>query len=692
MRRVPIVIAALALLATACGETAAPEWTTTSPETSATTSRPETITPWEGGPIKAVPAAHSLRSLDACEDFLAYAKEHALERVGAWGLDGYAYPMMEGDVVFAEEAAPAATDGFRGPEGGRLRADQPDVDYSTTNVQEIGVDEPDIIKTDGSRILAVGGGYLHYVDLSDGFPRLTDSLALDRGWGHQLVMAGDRLLVLSTGDRYGVAPRMAPNVWTEDLSLPYVEVTLISEVDISDPDHLRVVRDLYLDGNYVTARLVDDTVRVVIRSQPTGLEFEYPRGSGLRAEREAAEHNRRVIEESSEENWLPYYVLESRERGRLQVSEGTLVECTDVHVPEEFSGLGMTSIVTIDLADGLRPGPSAAIFSQGETVYASADSLYIATNQWWDPWVLAEEERLRRAERWTTEIHRFDISDPDDVEYRASGAVPGYLLNQWAMSEHDGYVRVASTDAGTFWGFGPERASESFVTVLAERDGELVTVGQVDDLGRGERIYAVRYIGNIGFVVTFRQIDPLYTLDLSDPRRPEVLGELKIPGYSAYLHPVGDDLLLGVGQDATLGGRQLGAQVSLFDISDLKDPERIDRITFGNGNSEVEYDHHAFLFWARAGLAMIPVQQWSWDEFKGTEEWFAGVVAVRIDPADGLDEMGTITHRPDDDYYDWYDQVRRSLVVDEVIYTMSEQGLKANALEDLDELAWIPFF
>ena len=160
----------------------------------------------------------------------------------------------------------------------------------------------------------------------------------------------------------------------------------------------------------------------------------------------------------------------------------------------------------------------------------------------------------------TTAIHKFDISSPLRTEYRGSGTVSGYLLSQWSLSEYRGVLRVVSTETPAWWGNG--RESESFLTTLRQRGGELVQAGRIGGLGKGERVYAVRFAGDVGYAVTFRQIDPLYTLDLAVPERPRVLGELKIPGYSAYLHPVGEDLLLGIGQDATDEGRPLGTQVS----------------------------------------------------------------------------------------------------------------------------------
>ena len=146
------------------------------------------------------------------------------------------------------------------------------------------------------------------------------------------------------------------------------------------------------------------------------------------------------------------------------------------------------------------------------------------------------------------------------------------------------------------------------MTVLETSGAALSQLGRVGGLGKGERIYAVRFVGDKGYVVTFRQVDPLYTLDLSDKRAPKVLGELKILGYSAYLHPVSDDLLLGVGQDATEQGRRLGTQLSLFDVSDLRNPKRLAQSSLGaNSSTTAEFDPHAFLFWKPASLAVIPL-------------------------------------------------------------------------------------
>ncbi|MEE8330207.1 MAG: beta-propeller domain-containing protein [Acidimicrobiia bacterium] len=506
---------------------------------------------------------------------------------------------------------------------------------------------------------------------------------LGRGWGHEMFLAGDRVFVISNGSRPSRTVTAAPNVWEGDYFVPQVGVTLISEIDVSDPDSMEVVRDLYFDGTYVTSRLSDGTVRIVVRTQPTGLEFVYPKGSGLRAERVAEEANRRVIEDSTIENWLPYFVLEDAVQDE---TEGTLLECGDVYLPDESAGLGLTAVLTLDTEDGVRVGSgSAAIFAQGETVYASSDNLYVATNPWVQP-ALLESDWESVAADFATTIHRFDTTDPQHISYEGSGAVTGYLLNQFALSEHEGHLRVASTDAAARWGFSSEQ--HSLVSVINIESME--TVGQVGGLGKGEQIYSVRFIGDAGFVVTFRQVDPLYALDLSNPESPELLGELKINGYSAYLHPVGENRLLGVGQDATSEGRILGTQVSLFDISDLANPSLIDKVTLGGdgGNSEVEYDHRAFLYWAPAELAVMPVQTWTWDG--RSDSYFNGAIGVHVHENE-VHLLDRISHQSSQDYWEYGSQIRRSMVIGDELYTISDGGIRVSDTDDLRELGWVSF-
>jgi uncharacterized secreted protein with C-terminal beta-propeller domain len=271
----------------------------------------------------------------------------------------------------------------------------------------------------------------------------------------------------------------------------------------------------------------------------------------------------------------------------------------------------------------------------------------------------------------TTEIHRFDVSDPEHTVYRATGSVPGFILNSYALSQYKGDLRVATTEQPPWQPDAPSETS-STVTVLRQNGNRLEKIGAVGGLGKGERIYAVRFLGERGFVVTFRQLDPLYALDLSDPTAPKLRGEVEIPGYSAYLHPVTDNLLLGVGRE---GG---AVQASLFDVSDMGAPKRVSQLNLGNGFSPLESEPHAFLYWAKTGTAVFPL----------TTTSFSGAVALRAGAAP-LSELGRIEHKVASQQV--AAPIERAFVIGDTVYTLSYAGLGANRLADLASTGFTSF-
>ena len=542
-------------------------------------------------------AAKRIHTFGSCSALIGYARAHVPRVVPR------PVPMPQRTDLPSAEAAPGA---------GAV----PD-DTSQTNVQEAGVDEPDIVKTDGRVIWALEGGRLNAVDARAARPRLLSSLDLSSHAPAALLRSGDRMLVLGSGFRG----------------------THLTQVDVSDPAKPVVMRTEMLEGDLVDARLTGRTARIVVESSPDAL-------SALRLRSRAS-------------GWVPQRrVVNARTRS---VTKRRL-SCRTVRRPAVYSGAGVVTVYTVDLARGLPSVDADAILASAETVYASASSLFVATRRW-------------DAAGGATSIHRFDTSGPGRTAYSATGTVPGELLSQFALSEDRGVLRAASTK-----GFGDE--AESLVTTLADRDGRLVRLGAVGGLGRGERIYAVRFLGDTGYVVTFRQVDPLYTLDLADPARPVVRGELKIPGYSAYLHPVGDDLLLGVGQNATGAGEVTGLQLSLFDVSDLARPARLAQVDLGSrySGSEAEWDHHAFLFWPATGLAVLPIDS----------EDFSGAAGFTVSRAGGIAALGQIAHAPGGrDAF--APPVRRAVVVGDRLFTISELGAKASTLAGLADAGWVAF-
>jgi len=604
-----------------------------------------------GASAHSAPAAKKDRlvAFGSCGQLLGYAKEQASKLVSPWGFG-------PGAVVRGGVPAPAAT-------GAREKGTAPKqgVDFSGTNVQEDGVDEPDIVKTDGETVFAASNGVLSAVDVRKHRPRLLDTLELDTGWSHELLLHGSRLLVLSRGG-YWAEPLPA----VAALKGPFVpSQSVITEVDVSNPSALRVARTLTLDGAYVSARLVGASARIVTSSPiPQRLPFVTPRGGAKPDLASARERNRAVVSSSRLAAWLPHYKL--TQRGKATKTRA-LVQCRDVSRPGAFSGLGMLTVLTVDLAKGLEPVDSTAVMTDGRIVYASPDHLYVATERWSERPDPAKPTQAKNGV--TTAIHDFDISSPTRTRYLGSGEVSGFLLSQWSLSEQRGVLRVVSTETPAWWGGGDE--SESFLTTLRSGGGGLVQAGRIGGLGKGERVYSVRFAGDVAYVVTFRQVDPLYTVDLSDASRPRILGELKIEGYSSYLHPIGDDLLLGVGQDATEQGRPTGTQLSLFDVSDLRQPKRLDHAPLGPGWSEAESDHHAFLYWPRTGLVVVPfVQQ---------------AAGFRVGRARGIDAVARVVHDVPSA------TIRRSLVVGDSVLTVSDAGVKSSSLATLADQGWAAF-
>jgi hypothetical protein len=594
-------------------------------------------------------ASPRLQRFTGCGAFLDYARVQARRIVGPYGLPG------TGTAIAA--LTPAE------------RASAPGVDYSTTNVQEAGVDEPDIVKTDGERIVALAQGKLRVVRLEGGKPRLVASMALGQGqYPSVLLLFRDRVVVVSQSTSAEPVPGGAATS-----ILPVPTKTVLTEVDISAERRPRIVRTLTLDAAYLDARLVGSSLRVVFTSPPP-IQFEPPQEPGRAGEQEAVARNRSAIAKSRARHWLPSYVLKNRRTGAAR--KGLLMGCSHVARPQRFSGLGVLSVVTFDLARGLAPVDTDGLMSDAQTIYASKDSLYVATQRWVEPARLATAP----PSGLTTTLHKFEISDPLRTRYRASGEVSGYVQSQFSMSEYRGVLRVASTEFPSWWG-DARTESESFVTTLGERSGSLVRLGRVGGLGRGERMYGVRFIGDVGYVVTFRQVDPLYLVDLSRPSSPAVRGELKIRGYSAYLHPLADDLILGVGQDATEEGRVLGTQLSVFDVSDPRRPDLLHRQRLDGAWSEAEWDHHAFLYWAPARVAVLPVQATILRS--GPDRPFSGAVVARVGRS-AIDLLGTVSHRESA-------PIRRSLVVGSTLYTLSEAGLEGSGLTTLAGRSWVPF-
>jgi hypothetical protein len=613
-----------------------------------------------------------LQQFPSCKRLVKYARHHAPREL-----------RYSSGPVIAPGTPPSFTQtddsagGGRGGEATPTAAPTPG-DSSQTNVQEAGVDEPDFVKSDGKTIFAIAGGRLNAIDARAATPKLVGSLELE-AYAGDMLLSGKRLLVISyasapvevlgapTG---GPQPARAAQAQGDPAIAPgepgpsfpgyYRPATTITEVDVSEPAAMRVTRTETVDGSEVSARLNGSTARIVLTTPPAFIDYGEPTPLRARAR-----------------GWLPRARFENKLTGRKRTR--TITGCRHVRRPRVFAGLDVLTVLTIDMRKGLPAIDTDALMTDGQTVYASNDALYVATQRFLPP----PADPSQPPPPLTTAIHKFDISDPEKTTYSGSGEAPGYVLGQFALSEFKGVLRVASTSSPVWWPGAPRQEAESYVSTLKESGGVLLPLGRVGGLGRGERITGVRFVEDAGFVVTFRQTDPLYTIDLSKPNDPTVAGELKLLGFSAYLHPVGDGLLLGVGQDATAEGRQLGTQLSLFDVSDLAKPQRLSQARVGGASSsEVEYDHHAFLYWGPEQLAVLPVAI-----YDGRSNPFNGAIGFHVSRTK-IEEVGRIVH---DEEQQYSPGIRRSLVVGKRLFTISDLGAKASTLSSLADEAFVPF-
>jgi hypothetical protein len=531
-------------------------------------------------------AVDELPAFEDCEQLRRWYVRAALGRVGPYGLDGP--PVMY--AVSPQEIRPDAPAAVRGEAGSVASSG------TGTNVQERDVDESDIAKTDGGPVFQMVAGTLVVTDVSGGRARVVSRTTLP-GPGltdAELVLDGDRVVVVGSPPvlRHGPVPtdstspgRVIPPWRTHPR-------TRVVTVDVSDPSAPRVSRTRSIQGSTVSSRqYADGTVRVVVDRDHPDIGFVIP-GPGRTAAQATAE-NRRLLRSAPVEDWLPAVTSS-------QASESGPVDCSDVRHPRSPAGRpagpGTLTVLTLDADDDLD---TTSVTALGDVVYSSAERLYVATTG-----------------PGATTVHAFRLR-PGRTSYAGSGTVPGSVRDRWSLDEHDGHLRVA-TALGDPW-----QPRENAVVVLTEHRGALVPTGRVDGLGKGEQIKSVRWLGDRAVVVTFRQTDPLYTLDLSDPGRPEVEGQLKVPGYSAYLHPVGDDLLLGLGHHATRTGSDLGTQAATFDLRDPTDVRRVDTTGFGPGTFlGIESDPRAFTYLPEQRTFVTRVDDWDAD---GPRSWLQAV-------------------------------------------------------------------
>lgn len=569
-------------------------------------------------------------------------------------------------------------------------------DFTDTNTREAGVDEADFLKTDGTRTFVLSGRKLY---ATRSWPardlRVVDHLELE-GQPQEMFLVDDRIVVFAHDWEEG-EPGSTPG----DAAIPCDggedcarffghSVTRVTVVDASSLK-LAVLRRIRLNGRYQTSRRIDDAIRIVNAetiARPPDLRYwpesafdpNRDRAAWLRALDQLEAENEAKIRSWTLAEFLP-------DSATIDASgEETILEreCVRFHRPNASIPLGLTSVWTMDLASNALDRTS--VFGSAALTYASEDTLYIASpHQWWRP---------RSGDANHTYFHAFDLSQAESTRYRGSFGVPGHVLDPYSIDEHAWHVRVAShvrvfRHSPDQWR-APELSNR--VTVLRKLNFGFTETGRTQDLAPNEQLFSARLEGDRGFLVTFERIDPLFTLDLSDPADPHVVGELKVPGFSTYIHPIGEDHLLTIGEHmpdpSAPDDFPLGLKLSVFDVSDFARPAELHVAYLGQGYSEASWDPKAFTYFPSRQTLAIPVSRWSegsgWDAFRSELRLF------KIDLVEGISSRGAIDvrdlyPRPDDvDTWRYDPTVRRGLLVDDFAYAVSDAGIKAARIDAPD--------
>lgn len=593
-------------------------------------------------------------------------------------------PMTAGAVKSSETAAPAPS-------------------YSTTNIQVAGVDEADIVKTDGNYIYTIhAGSYGYYYEgysgssesslvIAKAYPAEEAAILSNTGLGNftpnEMFIDGDRLLLFGSDYETRYPQPMAAGIAAPEIYPYYISTLTVQLWDISDRSSPGLLRTVDFEGDYLTSRKIGDSVYFVVNSYPR----YYPVEQGN-------------VTPEAVQSMIPLY----RDSGSGQ-DYAPACGCAEVAHFEPVQAEQFLTIASISMSDENAEVEKETIVGSGQNVYASQQSMYVAETVWplWGggimPMVKADGG-LERQQTEKTVIYKFGLSN-GNIAYQGNGEVKGHVLNQFSMDENNGYFRIATTAGGVSRSGEPLSSNNIYVL-----DASMKQAGKLEDLAPGEQIHSARFMGDRCYLVTFKKIDPFFVIDLSVPTSPQVLGKLKIPGYSDYLHPYDDNHIIGIGKETVEAGEEgsnfawyQGIKMAVFDVTDVSNPVEMHKVVIGDRgtDSEVLYDHKAFLFDKDTGLLVLPITlaeikgdkselpTWSYGDFV-----YQGAYVYSLTLDGGFELKGRVTHYDSNETFDksgYYfgDQdsnVRRSLYIGDVLYTISNAKIKANSLGDLSEI------
>lgn len=588
-------------------------------------------------------------------------------------------------------------------------------DYSTTNVQVQGVDEADIVKTDGEYIYQVNKGRIAVVKAAP-----TAEMALagsinfeDASFApREIYLKGSKLVVI--GETYSQVPYIG-GLKKPGISIyPYYNQGLVkaSVYDVADKNAMKLIKTIALEGGYVSSRMKDQNLYLVANRQ-----FDY-----------------HIMQEGGV-NDVPSYMDSTISKDFIKMGYEDIK-----YFPGMVEG-GYMTIASLNVEDNTAEAKVSSFLGAGETIYASNDNLYVAHQKYESmttimPMATSATEPVAgpaiapaaptvdfgvarfmpMTQKLDTLIYKFALNG-ENITYVNKGVVPGRVLNQFSMDESGKFFRIATT-TGYEWGAG-DSISKNNLYVLDEAMG---IAGRIENIAPGERIYSARFMGDRAYLVTFRNVDPLYVIGLQDPYNPTILGALKIPGYSNYLHPYDENHIIGFGKETvevenkdylgnTLGttAYYLGMKMAIFDVTDVNSPKELYKELIGDRgtDSELLHNHKALLFSLQKGLLAFPVTLMETGKAPavinptpGTGKvasvpeygqfTYQGAYVYDVDLTKGFRLKGRITHLSPEDFvasgYSWGDSqkyINRILYIGESLYTLSDSEIRSSSMVDL---------
>lgn len=520
-------------------------------------------------------------------------------------------------------------------------------DYSKTNTQVQGVDEADIVKTDGTYIYYLTNEKLTIINTENASQmKEMSTIKFDETFTpEEIFLNNDKIIVI--GKRYEYDKTERKIGIDEDFLYPnYMDKTYTSAklYNVKDKTNPTLERTVEVEGDYLTARMIGSNVYIASNKY---MYYAYI-------------CNTYKSTELNEDDFKPHYLDTATSNETKSIN----FDC--IYYIPEFEDTNYLNIVAFNITNNQEANVESYL-GAGEEIYASKENLYVTKTKY-------DYERKNKTSI-TTEIYKFNLNNAN-CTFAKAGDVPGSVLNQFLMDECNGYFRIATTDS-TSWN------SESNTNNLYVLNENLETIGKIEGLAKGERIYSVRFMGNRAYMVTFVETDPLFVIDLSNPTTPTVLGELKIPGYSKYLHPYDETHLIGIGEDTEVvnygyGDRVVtnGMKMAMFDVTDPNNPQELYNVKIGEKGtySELLYNHKALLFSKEKNIIAFPISITD-NDYKVT---FQGAIVYGVSLEKGFELKTKISNSATD--YDRYysrNRVERIIYIKDTLFTLSNGLIKA---------------